>query len=64
MKRPYTIPLITIAETSMEFILAGSDVSGGVTGYVDNNEEIGNGGIDHDGGLIPAVNRSLWDEEI
>ena len=37
--------------------------SGGVKGYVDNEEEIGSGGTDEDGGLMPASNDSFWDDD-
>ena len=64
MKKEYIEPLVKVlSDYDMDLM---QDTSPGVTGTVDNNDEIGNGGVDEDGELDPDAkwynNNSVWDE--
>lgn len=60
MKRAYIIPETEPHPLTMAFILAGSD---GVIGGLDDNLDIGYGGVDEDGKLNPSANHYHWSKD-
>ena len=59
MKKEYIIPKTDIMLADVEEMLASSTV----VGNIDNNAEIGFGGIDDDGTLEPGVKENTSDYE-
>ena len=64
MKKEYIEPLVKmLTDYDAELMQTASP---GVTGTVDGNPEIGNGGVDEDGSMDPDAKpvhfQSVWDE--